>query len=283
MTVIRAARSAEGRYTQIMNAALQDERLSFRARGLMAHLLSLPPGTTINSVELAQHAKEGRDAIRKALAELEEFGYLRRTARRSSKGTFRANAVLCDDPDLPLDDEPGPENPAPVNPPKKRPPAPENPASAGQAPKDKDVHKEVPSEPAAPGGGEKEETPDQRIKRLSGFITRYVMERHPFLSGQAVAAIARSGLRAGIDHHQLTSAIDAAAASGGPMTINAVRHHLTVLQGGYPRDQRPRTVDEPGTKVHSNGLEVLGGPVDAVPPNNAFLQARRQAKEVRHE
>ncbi|MFE5369208.1 hypothetical protein [Streptomyces mirabilis] len=252
MSVIRAARSAEGRYTQIMNAALQDERLSFRARGLMAYLLSLPPGTHINSVELAQRAKEGRDAIRKALAELEEFGYLRRTARRSSKGTFRANAVLCDDPDLPLDDEPGPENPAPGNPPKRRPPAPENPASAGQATKDKDGDKETPSESAADGG---EESEAQRIKRLSGFITQYVMEKYPFNNGQAIAGIARAGLRAGTDSHLLTSGILAAAENGGPITINAVKHHIKMLTGGYER--QPRTVDDPGTKVHDNGLEVL--------------------------
>lgn len=255
MSVIRAARSAEGRYTQIMNAALQDERLSFRARGLMAYLLSLPPSARVNSSQLAERAPEGRDAIRKALAELEEYGYLRRTKERTDKGTFRPESVVCDDPALLQGDEPPPENPAPENPPPTPPPGPENPTSDNQAPKDKDGPvKRTPSESAARGGGDLKDDP-QRIKSVAGFITKRVMEEHPFNNGQAVAGIARAGLRAGTDSHLLMQGMLAAAASGGPMTINAVKHHIKLLTGGYER--QPRTFDEPATRVHDNGLEVM--------------------------
>jgi hypothetical protein len=258
MSVIRAARSAEGRYTQIMNAALQDERLSFRARGLMAYLLSLPPSARVNSSQLAERAPEGRDAVRKALAELEEHGYLRRTKERTDKGTFRPESVVCDDPALLLGDEPPPENPAPEDPPPTPPPGPENPTSDNQAPKDKDGPvKRTPSESAAPGGGPLKDDPE-RIRHLSGYITRHVMEKYPFNNAQAIAGVARAGLRAGTDSHLLMQGILAAAADDGPVTINSVKHQIKLLTGGYERQpQRPRTVDEPGTKVHDNGLEVL--------------------------
>ena len=43
MTAIRTARAADGKFVQIANAALQDHRLSFAARGILAYVLSLPP------------------------------------------------------------------------------------------------------------------------------------------------------------------------------------------------------------------------------------------------
>ena len=299
MSIIRAARSAEGRYTQILNTALQDHRLSFRARGLMAYLLSLPPSARINSSQLAERTKEGREAIRTALRELEEHGYLRRTKQRTDKGTFRPESVVCDDPELLKGDGPEPENPspedppdstppaprnpAPENPPDPQPPGPRNPTSVSRAPKDKDGEvKRTPSESAAEGGGPLKDDP-ARIRQLAGFITRKVMEEHPFNNGPAIAGVARSGLKAGVDSNLLLRAIMAAAADDGPVTINSVKHHMRLLTGGYQTPQRPRTVDDPGTRVHDHGLEVLGGPVDAVPPNEAFLQARQKAKAVRHE
>ena len=42
MTAIRTARAADGKFVQIANAALQDRRLSFAARGILAYVLSLP-------------------------------------------------------------------------------------------------------------------------------------------------------------------------------------------------------------------------------------------------
>lgn len=100
MTAIRGARSAEGRYVQIKNSALQDGRLSLRARGVMALVLSLPPEQPVSAERLAAIAKEGRDAIRKAMNELEACGYLCRIRTKGGYGKVGTEVIITDDPDL---------------------------------------------------------------------------------------------------------------------------------------------------------------------------------------
>lgn len=73
-------------FTVVANEALRDERLSYRATGVLAYLLSLPPESEISGHRL-QHAKtEGRDAVYRALKELETAGYLKRTRVQDKSG-----------------------------------------------------------------------------------------------------------------------------------------------------------------------------------------------------
>lgn len=58
-------------------ATVRDSRLSYRARGVLARLLSNADGYKMPSSQLAKEGGEGRDAIRKSLNELEKFGYLK--------------------------------------------------------------------------------------------------------------------------------------------------------------------------------------------------------------
>ena len=64
------------RWSSISNATLEDANLSFKARGLLAYLLSKPDTWTANITELG-HASvhDGEKSIRAALAELVEYGY----------------------------------------------------------------------------------------------------------------------------------------------------------------------------------------------------------------
>lgn len=52
--------------------------LSFRARGVLLYLLALPPGTRLDSSKIAAAGTEGRDAIRHALVELQDVGYVQK-------------------------------------------------------------------------------------------------------------------------------------------------------------------------------------------------------------
>lgn len=52
-------------YTSILNAFLQDDSLSFEARGLGASLLSRPDDWDINISSLMVEGKIGRDKIKK--------------------------------------------------------------------------------------------------------------------------------------------------------------------------------------------------------------------------
>lgn len=92
---LRRAPNPHG-WTSIPNAALEDRQLSFRARGVLAYLLSRPEGWETDSVRLSKMAglpgdqrssrAEGRDAVRTSLSELEAAGYLHRVRVRRPAG-----------------------------------------------------------------------------------------------------------------------------------------------------------------------------------------------------
>ncbi len=88
MGVRRTALEFEGQYVQIPNAWLRDKRLSRRARGLLAEIMSHRVGWHVTTRTLASAGPEGRDAVRTALGELVAFGYLRRAQGRADGGTF---------------------------------------------------------------------------------------------------------------------------------------------------------------------------------------------------
>jgi hypothetical protein len=89
-----------GSFVILPNVLVRDRRLSSRARGVLAELLSRPPERKLPSAdEYATEYGEGRDAIRAAYRELERFGYLRRDRLRDP-ATGRTTTVLTvyDDP-----------------------------------------------------------------------------------------------------------------------------------------------------------------------------------------
>ena len=61
-------------YTVMSNYHLNDPRLSLKAIGLLSKILSLPEAWDYTVAGLARICREGRDAVRSALAELEEAG-----------------------------------------------------------------------------------------------------------------------------------------------------------------------------------------------------------------
>lgn len=74
MSIIR--REKTDNYSIIHNECFRNDRLSARAKGLFAYLMSLPDDWKIYKSELQNHFTEGRDAINTAFRELEEFGYV---------------------------------------------------------------------------------------------------------------------------------------------------------------------------------------------------------------
>lgn len=85
-------------WTSIPNETLEDRRLSWRARGILAYLLSRPANWETDSERLAAIAKEGRDAVRTALTELERARYLFRVKIQGQGGLWATEYVLYDRP-----------------------------------------------------------------------------------------------------------------------------------------------------------------------------------------
>ena len=89
------------RFTVLPNDAIRNPALSFRAVGVLAHLLSLPDGARVDSASLAASHKEGRDAVRAAFKELAAHGYYRRDLIRLPDGRLRTEVVVSS---IPMDE-----------------------------------------------------------------------------------------------------------------------------------------------------------------------------------
>lgn len=97
MTIIRAPRPESG-FTQIANETLRDSRLSYRARGILAAILSRPDNWRTNSESLAREGLEGREAIRTAMRELQAAGYLEVRQARGKNGQVTTEVIVYDRP-----------------------------------------------------------------------------------------------------------------------------------------------------------------------------------------
>jgi len=76
MPLIRGYHSFDDQFVQIPNAWLRDSRISLKARGLMAQIMTHREDWSLSINRLASDNGEGKHAIRQAIAELEKFGYL---------------------------------------------------------------------------------------------------------------------------------------------------------------------------------------------------------------
>jgi hypothetical protein len=76
----------------------RDPRLTNGARGLALQLLSHADGYRSDEEFLAQHTADGRDAVRRQLAELRRYGYLVRERVRGEDGKVTTRSVLYDTP-----------------------------------------------------------------------------------------------------------------------------------------------------------------------------------------
>ena len=109
MAVFQVERTCD--YTVMSNHHLKNRSLSLKAKGLLSVMLSLPDEWDYTLRGLAAISKEGVDAIREAIRELEDAGYIVRSRGRNEKGQLsgteyviyehpqqRADAPVLDNP-----------------------------------------------------------------------------------------------------------------------------------------------------------------------------------------
>ena len=111
-TITRAG--SRDRFTVVHNRTIEDDRLSFRALGLLVFVLSKPDNWKTHVNHLATTHSEGREAVRSALTELETCGYVeRKWMRGEGEATPSVHYLVSE---LPACPEIGnPENWAPRN------------------------------------------------------------------------------------------------------------------------------------------------------------------------
>jgi len=119
MTIVRAERDRQ--YEILPVALLRDDRLSFRARGIAARLLTNVDGYRMTAEDLARQSPaaargEGRDGILTALRELERVGYLIRRRRQTKEGWWITEVTLHSIPQEPTPAQPTPAEPTSVEP-----------------------------------------------------------------------------------------------------------------------------------------------------------------------
>lgn len=117
MAVFRIEKTRD--FTVMSNHHLRNKNLSLRAKGLLSVMLSLPEEWDYTLKGLAHISKEGVDAIRSAIKELEKFGYIERHRKRNKKGQLKTSEYIIHElPILPesKQNEPILENPTLDNP-----------------------------------------------------------------------------------------------------------------------------------------------------------------------
>ena len=122
MPVFRVERNKG--YTVMSNFHLRDKSLSLKAKGLLSQILSLPEDWDYTLSGLCYINRESKDAIRSAVNELEQAGYIERHQTTDEGGKFSSNEYIIHEQPVSLPpslDKPLSENPTTEKPPSENP------------------------------------------------------------------------------------------------------------------------------------------------------------------
>jgi len=103
MAYFRRPKDHEHPYAQISNAMLEDDTLSFKAKGLLSYLLSRCDDWDVYQSQLADLGPDGETSVRSGIDELMEAGYIQREPRRNEDGTIAEWEYVVRE--SPLDDD----------------------------------------------------------------------------------------------------------------------------------------------------------------------------------
>jgi len=96
--IIRTRIQVTDRLALISLEALEDVGLSWKAKGLLSYLLSLPDNEKISTKKLTYASQEGRCSTMTAITELVAAGYIRRINVISGGKMSFGDLVVFDDP-----------------------------------------------------------------------------------------------------------------------------------------------------------------------------------------
>ena len=96
MSVFKIEKSRN--YTVMSNYHLRDKNLSYKAKGLLSFMLSLPEDWDYSINGLVSISKEGVKAIRNILQELQRYGYLVIEKKQNEVGQFEYEYLIYEQP-----------------------------------------------------------------------------------------------------------------------------------------------------------------------------------------
>ena len=97
MSIYRAPRP-ESNWTQIRNGIIDDHRITFKATAVLIYILSKPDNWRTSTRHLSTVKKEGIDAVRTAMTELECAGYVQRRRYQDETGKWQYDTLVYDIP-----------------------------------------------------------------------------------------------------------------------------------------------------------------------------------------
>lgn len=96
-------------YTVMSNYHLRDKNLSFKAKGMLSFMLSLPEEWDYSLNGLVSVSKESKKAIRSILNELKENGYLVVEQTRGERGHYKYNYIIYEVPEDKIKEKDSPD------------------------------------------------------------------------------------------------------------------------------------------------------------------------------
>lgn len=88
MSIIRFTKGKKNPYFLMHNSTVNDQRLSFKAKGFLAYILSKPDHWYVNYNDLVSASTDGLFSVRSTIKELITASYLVRSQLRSNNGQF---------------------------------------------------------------------------------------------------------------------------------------------------------------------------------------------------
>jgi hypothetical protein len=109
-TIERSIKDADNPYRMISRSAMEDDRLTFEARGVLAYILVKPDNWHVQVADLRRAGNLGRDKTYRILNELIAFGYVIREIERQADGTIGDTVCRVNEKPTKLT-KPSPEKP----------------------------------------------------------------------------------------------------------------------------------------------------------------------------